>query len=469
MKKVLALLGLGALLVAGSALPAAAASQVDFSGYYRLYFSNLWNKDYGDKDSKVSDSAFTNRLNLDFTFRATDEVAVLWRLRAPNAQRWGDSAANTAATTVFAFGEVKQDWGTLSIGKLRESYSYTGLSNLGWRPNGADGSGVYTAMNPFDIADDAFDGIRYSNRWDSGFQLVAQFNRLKDVAPPEGGTIKSNQSSDLYILEPAYFWDGGGATLGLHYLRDHAGFSTYYGHTAKDPAVKMYYLNPAFSHRLDNGIGIHFEGKAGSGTDDYYKAWGGGPEKLSGYGAYADVDYKYGPGNVNLAGWWTSGDDGSSTDKTKDAVGMGRTFKPLLVAYGNNASPRLSGVQGGGAVNLANSLSGPGTIGQGLFGTRTNGDQANHWAVDLNGSHKLTDDITMIYALAYLSLNKADEGAKKDIGTEADLSFQIQLLDNLRLGTSFGYPFAGKALDDKDNDIQAAAAYAWFNSLTFSF
>jgi len=474
MKKVLAM-GLGALLLAGSAVTASAASQIDFSGYYRAYFANAWNRNYGTSETKINDSGVFNRMQMDANFHATDEVSVYWRFRAPAGQRWGAFDATTGAfVNYWYYGEVKQDWGTIEIGRLNQKYAYTGLSNLGWRHTGPDGSGLYTAMNPFDIDDAPFDGIRYSNRWDNDFQLVAQFNRLKAIAPaPTGG---DSLSTDFYLLEGAYFWDGGGASLGFHYLYDHAEFSL---EAKKEAATKAYYLNPAVSHRWDNGFGLHFEGKAGWGTDDHAKNTGTGAEKLSGYGFYLDLDYNYGPGNVNLAGWWTSGNDlDGDGKKNKAFVGMGRDFKPLLIAYGANVGWAYEGSHptlGGGAVRKAmnDKISVTGNnVGRGGFG---GGDMANHWAIDLNGNHTLTDDISVHYALAYLALTKATAPEqKKSIGWEADLSFQFKLLDNLNFGTSFGYFFAGDALkQDSDGAFDPngtkANTYAWFSTLTFNF
>jgi len=478
MKKALAM-GLGALLLAGSAVPASAASQIDFSGLYRLYFSNFYDRNFAsDKGGETNWSGFYNRLQLDFNFQATDEVAVIWRLRAPAAQMWGGPSGGTGATTaatVHAYGEVKQDWGKVSIGKLRADYFYTGLSNLGWRPAGAFGSTDFTAMNPFDIADAEFDGIRYANRWDNGFQLVGQFNRL--ATGQTNNDTGDEEFTDFYLLESGYFWDGGGATLGLHYLRDHASPNS---GRLNAKALKVYYLNPAVSHRFDNGFGIHFEGKAGLGTDDNLSA---GPQskKVQGYAAYLDVDYNYGPGNINLAGWWASGDDGDTTSKRENVVGMGYDFKPLLVAYGSNinragtTNSAYSTIKGG-AVAMANARSGAAgaryAAGFNTF-TEPGRDQSNHWAIALNGNHALTNDIKMTYAIAKLSLNEAvpnqyKNSSDKDIGYEADLSFQIQLLDNLKFGTGFGYLFAGDALkmyaDDDPPD-----AYTWLSTLTFSF
>ena len=485
MKKALAM-GLGALLVAGSAAPASAASQIDFSGYYNLYFTNVWNQNGQTKDAKTSWSGFTNRLNLDFAFHATDEVSVFWRLRAPGNQKWGEAGTN--AETYYAYGQIKQDWGTILIGKLHDPNFYTGLSNLGWRPDGPDGSGWFTAVNPFDISDSPWDGIRYANRWDNGFQLVGQFNRL-GTAPtysaitdpfdstdpldvPVWHTLSTGDEDfiDFYLLEGGYFWDGGGATLGLHYLRasmqaldfddtDPTQVVGYNAHTA----AKAFYINPAVAHRFDNGFGIHFEGKYGSGKvgNPFTQ---GEDAKANGYAAYLDVDYNYGPGNVNLAGWWASGDDGTK-DKDQDFVGMGSEFKPLLIAYGDTTG--LRGRNGYGAVAAAQAISGRGR-GHGSLDLGTGGDLSNHWAIALSGNHAFTDDISVSYAVAKLSLLEVQQDADKDIGWEVDLGLQFQLLDNVKLGSAVGYFAAGDAFKQDAND-KAADSVAWVSTLTFSF
>ena len=477
MKKALAM-GLGALLVAGSAAPASAASQIDFSGYYNLYFTNVWGQNSNTTNTGVTAwSGFTNRLNLDFAFHATDEVSVFWRLRAPGSQKWGAAAndpdSSGGVETYYAYGQIKQDWGTVLIGKLPDANFYTGLSNLGWRPDGPDGSGWFTAVNPFDIADSAYDGIRYANRWDNGFQLVGQFNRLgtaqTNFGPdwnPANAVNGDEDFFDFYLLEGGYFWDGGGATLGVHYMRDGIvgelrpdPTDTYTGAGVRGPHDpdanrKAWYINPAFAHRLDNGFGFHFEGKYGSGKF--------GDEKATGYAAYLDVDYNYGPGNINLAGWYATGDDGTNTDD-KDFVGMGGEFKPLLVAYGNNAGHRGRSAIGG-AVAQAQRNSGVPNHGFGAFGE---GDVSNHWAVALSGNHAFTDDISLSYAIAKLSLLEVQQGADKDIGFEVDLGLQFQLLDNVKLGSAVGYLFAGDALKYQGGDT--ADSVAWLSTLTFSF
>jgi len=436
MRKALAM-ALGTMLVTGSAAPARAASQIDFSGYFRTVFANEWNQNYGTSQDKTSDSYFVNRLRLNFAFHATDEISVYWRLHAPHANRWGASdekRGNLNARTMYAFGEVKQDWGKISLGRLSDSFHYFGLASLGWNPGGPDD--VFSDWGIFDWGYE-HDGLRFANRWDNGFQLVAQFDRL-GTDQMTGG---DEQTNDLFILQPSYHWDGGGASLGGIFQRDHVSGS------ADKPALKAFYLNPALAHTWDNGFGVHFEGKFGWGSQEEP---GGTKDKSKGYGLYLDLDYNYGPGNVNLAGWWVSG-TGENDGNSQSLVDAGDAFVPLIVAY----DAAWTRNKGGGAIAAANKSGG------------LNSGKTNHWAIDFNGRHALSDDLALKYALAYLALNETPAGRAKGIGWEADLGLAANLLDSLEFRSTFGYLFAGEAL--KEGNESPADSYSWMNTLVFRF
>jgi hypothetical protein len=473
MKKALAM-ALGAMLVAG-AVQASAASQIDFSGYMRPQVMANSNNGLGyDKDSKVTDSYIQNRLRLNMAFHATDEVSVYWRLHALNGARWGaNKPEDTAATTKYAYGQVKQDWGTISVGKLKDDFGRVGLESLGWNVWGVDDD--VTDGGVYSYGDKEYDGIHWANRYDSGFQMVVAGYRLDDAKagvtytltddltnPFDGGAIKTKntQSTDLIILQPSQHWDGGGAALTLTYLkaRTDSGFPVGYyssiangtgGDPIEVPPYNEYSFSPSFSNTWGD-FSLHAAAKMGWGEYESYTA---GKVKAEGQTAYVDGDFNYGPGHVNLAAWWVSGDDGSG-DKSKGLLDMGSTFAPLLVVH-NAAEGQVSE---GNAIAEANALSSKG------FGAAN----SNHMAAMLSGGHSLSDDVTLNYAAAYLTLNKVAEGRKKDIGTEIDLGLQVQLLDNLEFRSTAGYLMAGKALADADNK-KPEDAYSWYNTLYFRF
>jgi len=459
MKKALAM-ALGAMLCVGTAAPASAASQIDFSGYYRTYFINNWNESFTDKETRTNDSYFANRLVLNFAFQATDEVSAYFQLRAPSAQRWGGNpnnpgaeAGSNNATMYHAYGQVKQDWGTVSIGRLNDEYMYLGLASVGYNPGGV---ATDTSWGVFDLPNDPYDGIRYENRWDGGFQLVAQFFRMDQQRYlPNGDT----ESHDLYMLQPSFHWDTGAASLAVIYEEDQTRQDLLGG--VQSASLKNFFINPAFAQSFGD-FTVHFEGMYATGKD--YAALPGTENKAGGSGVYLDFDYNYGPGNVMLAGWWLEGSKADGKDKSMVSSGegsvIGADFVPFLVAYGEiRAGDR------GNAIALANSRS---ALNKGFDGDSGN----NHWALALAGSHAFTDAVTMNYVVGHMALNRVEAGAKKDIGWEADLGFDIKLLDNLSLNTAFGYLSAGKALDDRtdpDNIIKGKDGYTWYNTLTFSF
>ena len=447
MKKALAM-ALGGLMVAGSAAPAMAASSVDFSGYYRTYFMNDVNLGAQAKDG-LTDSYFAHRLNIDMTFTPTDEIAVYWRLRAPTFQRWGTGSESIGQSgglnmeTRYIYGKIKQNWGTVLIGRLAEDLDVYGLASLGYQPGGE-----WSNVGPFD-GDKDIDAIRISNEWDNGFGLMAQFNRV-DAGRDHGG-VQSNptnvagsdyalpDATDRYTLEGTYKWDGGGASLGVIY--EIAG---------GDPRVvtppvaglvdgqktnSSWFVNPAIMQSW-GAFSTHFEGMAG---------WG--EHSADGYGFYLDADYNYGPGNVTFAGWWNSGSDVKNSDGIAPAdfradnggmvsIDQGN-FYPLMVAYNtssagwgtvgyefgatataptkapnmielaNNANEYFVQV-GLEKANFLNSGGAVATLNMaGLSANFKPGDNdgsSNHWAIALTGNHAFTDDISMNYAAAYLGM-----------------------------------------------------------------
>jgi hypothetical protein len=514
MKKALAM-ALGALMVAGSAAPAAAASQIDFSGYYRAYY-----RQDGNLDRKAyTDSYFGHRLELDFVFTPTDELSVYWALRAPSYARWGNGGnriggggtGGSDLQTRYIYGIIKQDWGNVVIGKVSENLDKYGLGSLGYLPTP---DGPWTSIGPFDSKINA-DAIRYFTKMDNGFGIMAQYAKVGDAyvaggmegasnSGPYDGTNPytpsdtwSDGSWDRYQLEATYQWDTGGASLGLWMDRDAQGTLSRLatGNTAlllpKDPEnpdgesfselgvsrTQLYYINPAFMQTFGD-FSTHWEGMYATGKVYGGKNAFGDTDKLKadGYGLYGDFDYNYGPGNVTLGGWLVSGqgygdrhnDDGA--DKL-NAVSIGNSvagkyFAPLLVAYNATISPG-GGRQTSNVIDKANYGNLPGS---------------NQWAVMVSGKHAFTDDISMNYAVAHMELVNATaktadgkEFQDKDMGYEADLGLEFKLLDNLTFNTSFGYLFAGDAFKvDADSGEyrpgrDAQDAYLWYNTLTFAF
>jgi len=369
MKRALAM-ALGAVMVAGSAAPATAASHIDFSGYYRVMYMNETNTSYSRDNRSFTDSYFQDRLQLDLTFSPTDEISVYWRLRGPGSyQRWGNYGKNDKGLyTQFIYGEIKQDWGTFLVGRMSDDLDCAGLCTFGYMPENIP---IYTNVGAFDRGD-IMDGVRYSYDWDNGFSILAQYVKLSNNEARGGqipdGTGYTDQDYDRFQLQGAYAWDGGGASLHVYYDRDatgngkgggiawgpHHDYAGWFPSGSNLPGlnkIESWGLNPAIMHSWGD-FSVHFEGMATWGTAKYRylntntNRWATADQDGEGYGAYLDFDYNYGPGNVTLAGWWVSGTgleenpfDRNAKNKSLANL-VGGNFYPLLVAYnGANSNP----------------------------------------------------------------------------------------------------------------------------------
>lgn len=118
MKKLL-FLAITLCLVAGVVLPAMAATEVTFSGYYRvrgLMNDNILLND----DATESQSYYDNRFRLQTVFKANDNVSVTTRFDALKDQVWGSTPPSQAQSTPVLWDriymEIKPDFGTFKIG-----------------------------------------------------------------------------------------------------------------------------------------------------------------------------------------------------------------------------------------------------------------------------------------------------------------------------------------------------------------
>lgn len=473
-----------------------AAGSIDFSGYYTAMYLSEHNIGNFSDSQGFADNYFAQRVELNLVFRPTDQVSVNWRLRAPLLGRWG-AGGTYSAETIFAYGQIQNSWGTISIGQLSDRADDYGLANLGYFPVSADWGWAQVA--PFD-GWSFITGMEYRHNWDNGLGLLAQYSKLAgNSAGYDRGS--SDIDHDHYVVEPNYKWDNGGLSLGLIYDRnaspdgrdESGGLAA--GYLDK---TRAFYLNPAFVHKIGN-FGLHAEAKLGWGKNEVKDQ---ADTDTEGYGFYLDVDYNYGPGNVTLAGWWASGTDMEQAHKPNgkinSLVDMGGGFYPLVIAYNYNAAgwnrlasagvntnaislaneafghyvlpKRATVISGGGSADI------PGIINSGLPNQAVsmvgnerwnsfNDDTSNHWAIAISGSQALSEDISFRYVASYFRLNKANYRAldsyqiiapntfdaygyktqSKELGVEIDLGLSFQLLDNLLFTSTFGYMFTGDA------------------------
>ena len=500
--------------------PASAGSHVDFFGVYSVLGASEGNIGNAPKDKSFTDNYMAHWYDLFVTFQPTDEISIHWRVHLLNdVDRFGSSQGGLQHFSKHLYATVKQEWGTVAVGRLDSMANNYGLANLGYFPQSKDWG--LESVGPFDDLGN-IEGIEYRRDWDSGLGLLAQFARW-----PNYGYSRLSRSSDydhdIYTIEPSYKWENGGAALGLIYERNAGGDGNAQGvktHNAVDKK-EAWYLNPSFMHSF-GALSLHAEAKAGWGTIDYYHATGAANAQkqtdTSGYGAYLDLTYNYDKGDLILAGWWLAGtsleESAKPNGKSKSLVGIGSEFYPLIIAYNYNAwgYNRLASqgvdVNAAGLANSAftnyvnhnrgtllsggdpallipgvsNGASGPTwqAIGRERWSSFNNGTDANHWGLKLSGHYALTEDIDIRAVGAYLSLNHANykvlnkysisnggdfsglgyREQSKDLGYEIDVAVAIKLLDNLDFTSTFGYMFTGDAYKSlKGYNVSEADAF----------
>lgn len=161
------LIAILSLFIALAPAPASADSAVDFKGYYKAYYfspNNVTHNTFGlTPDWPDSDNFFMSRLNIDLTFRPTDEITIFWQMRGPDKERWSGSGNGRShrsigyeLQTTQIYGQVVQDWGTVKIGRM-DGLADQGLTSLGYLPGSSGDNYIYRA--PFDDIDDFRDAF----------------------------------------------------------------------------------------------------------------------------------------------------------------------------------------------------------------------------------------------------------------------------------------------------------------------
>jgi hypothetical protein len=532
MSKLLAL-ALGAVLVA-SAGPALAASPIEFEGYVKVFHESLSNFKRGTGgvfytvggqlhstreggDIIDRDNFFSNKLQINVTFRPNDQVSVFWQFRGPNYQRWGvtDRVDGNVRDQVniytrALYGEVVFPWGTIRGGRLLEGLagSAGGLASLGYNPSWGS---EFLYLNPFDSGDPV-DGLTYTNKWDNGFGLAVYYTkqesrwadaddnweRFFDSADDYDDFLRGvgnnhfqfkDNDYDMFGVEGTYEWEGGGVSLGVSYHRD-----------MTHPLVEKqhaFFINPAI-YQSWGPFAIHFEAQFGWGKTVYSREFSyyystlyegkyenDNIERSAGVGFYLDGVYNYGAGDVTLATWYA---DGTSFSDKKDhsLVSLG-DFAPFLVAH--NSVTLGNGI-------YSNSF---GWWFYDVFDIRdpelnNYSGLTNQWGIAILGNHQITPKIKLNYGIGYFrlvepnarfNLDRLGEEdwltQSKDLGWEIDVGVTFQILDNLSFETQFGYMFNGKAFDaavfddagaDRLHVVgwhKAKDTFAWSNVLAFTF
>ncbi len=487
MKKLFAM-AWGVLLFV-NAVPALADGAIEFSGYYSAYFlatenvshNTGWNKNLTD-DWTDSDQFFLNRLNLDLAYKPVEEFSMVLGLRGSDKESWSTSARDKDQDPSLElllrqfYAKLVQDWGSLAVGRI-DNVDGAGLATLGYAPISAGSAGdeSFLHRSPFDW-NTPTDMLYYEKEWNSGFGLRGYYAKHGTEAYPE---VFDEDTFDQVMVESSYKWGGGGASLALWMERNNDEDS--------GPVRKSaWYINPAIAYSSGEWSG-HAEMMYGWG-----KAYTGNPgvtDDVSGYGFYADVDYNYGSGNVNIGGWYASGTKFDAA-RANNLVGMG-DFAPLLVMFYNQTMGFGTwSMDAAAAAGNFGYTPGPGNQFNGGYASNGNGG-ANQWGLVIGGKHAVTDYLAIDWAVGYSELvyptarwandwfNPTDwDYGGTDLGWEFDLGVTFTLLDNhLQISSMCGYLIAGSAFDYltgwDTNGVPIVKSgkdsFAWVSTVTLRF
>jgi hypothetical protein len=453
---------LAAALILSAAGVSHAASPVTFDGHLRLrawFFDNYFNDtaDARGHHASRSDRWAESRLRINVSFRPNDMIEVRWRAQGPGAARWGSqNPGDRALRSEHFFGIARTSVGDFSVGRVSSDMDSAGLQTLGYLP----GYGMGTQFYVFDSDNDT-DGAMY--RWHSDTFGVKAYYAKRAATVPEADRWDTDADWDRFSLEPYWTWETGGASLAVQYDSDKTA-----GPSGRD-SLKYVSVNPAFAQSFQVGqqskLTFHAEAKVSWGKRSYAPGSAASLDrrtetKVTGAGAYADLDLDYGSGDVALAGWWFDGADEREGEfdyrrNSKNLVDPGSAFYPFLIFYS------AYGSQPAGT--------------KGLDGR----DLPGHWAVALMGKHTLNDWATLTYGVGHFR-RSADftlaGGAKasRSMGTEFNLGLQVRLMDNLTWGTNLAVFDTGHYYSDRYGHGASGSGldrtiWGWGNELMFSF
>ncbi|MDR1080737.1 MAG: hypothetical protein LBQ79_07200 [Deltaproteobacteria bacterium] len=447
------------LLAAGTS---DASSPVTFDGHLRLrswFFDNYFNDspDSRGHHASRSDRWAESRLRINVSFMPNDMIEVRWRAQGPGAARWGSrNPSDRALHSEHFFGIVRTPVGDFSAGRVSSDMDSAGLQTLGYLP----GYGMGTQFYIFDSDDDT-DGAMY--RWHSDIFGVKAYYAKRASTPQTALRRDTDADWDRFSVEPYWTWDTGGASLAIQYDSD----------KTTDPngrdSLKYFSVNPAFAQSFMVGerskLTFHAEAKLSWGRRSFAPGSAASGDRLvkkkvTGAGAYADLDLDYSSGDVALAGWWFDGADERENANPlhrnpKNLVDPGTAFYPFLIFYS------AYGSQPAGSM--------------GLDGR----DLPGHWAVALMGKQNLNDWVTLTYGIGHFRRSAGytlTDGSRtsRTMGTEYNVGLSVKLLDNLTWGTNLAvFDTGGYYRDRYGRGMNGTGLdrtiWGWGNEIMFSF
>jgi hypothetical protein len=515
-----------ALALVATSLPAMAATNVNFSGYVKVFHQNLHNFNRARGSDAIAESFFANKVNLKLEFQPSEDVSIFWQLRSLNHVRWGfhrtgygGGPADTSLYTTYVYAEIRQPWGTIQIGRVADGLGSNagGLHSLGYDPTW--GGGEFLFANPFDL-NTPTDSVIYSYDFGNGFsigvfyakddimrlddndddayKIFMRVNGLVNGSPivnARSALYGEDQDKDRFGIEAKYTWDTGGATFGVLYVRNMA--KVWFPHNDfRDPDLLVdgyaipyvpeesweIHLNPSIFQSW-GAFSIHFEGEIAFGRTK----WRSICQQFVNFINDQDSDPGIGPCTPEQAR-----DHGSTIElglglyfDASYNYGAGDITLMTWYAQGTSWEDRRRGKVSRNLVTMGDfapflvAFNGV-TLGQGSTSDVLNGDAedlddpGNQFGIGLLGNHAINDDIKLNWGLGYFQLSEEwRRGDGRYLGFEVDVGATFQILENVSFETQFGYMWNGDVYRFRSADgrrwHRPDGTFAWANVLAVTF
>jgi hypothetical protein len=479
MKKLL-ILALGVVLLVSFSVPVLAETKVTFNGSYRVRYFYQSNENLRKSSSQQNQqNYFDQRFRIQPAFIVSDNLQLNMRIQGINGNRWGrfnsgytysnwddpGAVIGNSFEIVRCWMTIRTAWGNFLVGRMTGGSQ--GLMALGYAGGMFAGATAFNESDPFD-SEGPTHRILYQLPI-GNFQITAVYEKaietddVNNQEAPGGVTVGYDEDMDVFILVPQYKWSTGIANMTLVYARDRSN-SRINNPSGADPTgavaydLDWFYVDPALIMNF-GPFSMHFEAQYRWGQfrpDRFiYPNSAVNPNtKFSGWGAYWDGIYSYGPGEAGLMVAYFEG-----SDVERGTYTVGSTLRGRVTSGGDHA-PFLIAYGGGATINGYN------TSAAGVGGSLSNTN--NHWMVGAWWDHNITEKMMVHAALGYFEKLKSPGGVNKSYGWEVDLGYTWNIMDGLRYTTMVGYFVPGK-WHKYGTGNSLGNAWAWKNQLQLNF
>jgi hypothetical protein len=430
-------LALAVLLLVAFTVPASAAVENVFGGYWRTRM--FMNKNFDGEDTETKDiTAVDTRTRLFYTAKIHDKLKFVSAFEMDSV--WGTGVQPASKAYGGSYGKTGTDANAIEIKHLYADF------NVG-PVNAIVGAQPFKLARGF-ISDEDGIGMKLIWKVNDGLYLPfiwQKFYEGHDGYPdPVGGKDLNDKDIDMYILTPIIM------------LSKDIKLNPYYVYITSKQGLVLSTIAPAFSAGSFDDVDIHvfgldFDGKFGAASVWFTGIMQAGSSSATGAASTAgitpgtDIDMagylfalggKFDMGKADVHGqfFYASGDDDGLADREVSAYTVTASqfyYWAEILGYG------IFDEQ----------------VPAGSLGFRT----SNVMAANVGAKFAPMDKLSVTADLWYAKLaeEKVFANGKKadELGIEADLVLTYKLLDNLNLDIVAAYLFAGDAISaDGGND-----------------